>query len=139
MEASKTALALAMLAALTIAPPAWTMAPKEAEVMEMDFSHVTSRAKAQALARRGDLTKILYFPKRFGGENVKENTGYVPPGTQMALDFAHDRISGLIDLKSIDRMVVEPQYRGKSVVPSAIVYICSGEGEATITMTINIW
>ncbi|WP_017669686.1 hypothetical protein [Blastomonas sp. AAP53] len=133
------ALALAMLAALAFALPAWTMAPKEAQAMEMDFSHVTSRAQAQALARRGELTKILYFPKRFGGENVKENTGYVPPGTQVALDFAHDRISGLIDLKSINRMIVEPKYRGKSVVPSAIVYICSGEGEGTITMTINIW
>ena len=39
----------------------------------------------------------------------------------------------------INRMVVEPKYRGKSVVPSAIVYICSGEGEGKITMTINVW
>lgn len=135
----KIALALALSAALVMTPSAWTMAPKESQAMPMDFSHVTSRAKAQALARRGELTKILYFPRRFGGENIPENTGYVPPGTQVALDFAYDRISGLIDLKSINRMVVEPKYRGRSVVPTAIVYICSGEGERTITMTINIW
>lgn len=135
----KTALALALSAASMNAPRAWTMAPGESQALEMDFSHVTSRAKAVALVKRGELVKVLHFPKRFGGPNVKENTGYVPPGTQVALDFAHDRISGLIELKSINRMVVEPQYRGKSVVPSAIVYICSGEGEETITMTINVW
>lgn len=135
----KIALALAIFATPMIPSPAWAMAPGESQAMEMDFSHVTSRAKAEALVKRGELVKVLHFPKRFGGPNVKENTGYVPPGTQVALDFAHDRISGLIELKSINRMVVEPQYRGKSVVPSAIVYICSGEGEGTITMTINVW
>ena len=107
--------------------------------MQMNFSQVTSRAKAEALVKRGDLMKILLFPKRFGGQKVKESTGYVPPGTQVALDFAHDRISGLIDLNAINRMVVEPQYRGKSIVPTAIVYICSSQGEGTITMTVNIW
>lgn len=107
--------------------------------MQKNFSQVTSRAKAEALVKRGDLMKILLFPKRFGGQKVKENTGYVPPGTQVALDLAHDRISGLIDLNAINRMVVEPQYRGKSIVPTAIVYICSSQGEGTITMTVKIW
>ncbi len=107
--------------------------------MPMDFSHVTSRAQAEALVKRGDLVRIRFYPKRFGGRGDPENIGYVPPGALMMIDFANDRVSGLIDLKAIDRLVVEPKYRGKSIVPVQIVYICSGEGEATIDMTLNIW
>jgi hypothetical protein len=105
----------------------------------MDFSHVTTHAQAEALVRRGELIRIRPFPERFGGPATPENSAYVPAGTEVALDFAHDRISGLIDLKSVDRMVVKPRYRGKSVVPAAITYICSGKGKGSITMTIDIW
>lgn len=107
--------------------------------MQPDFSHVTSRAKAEALVKRGELVRIRLFPKRFGGPADKENIGYVPPGALMAIDFANDRVSGLIDLKAIDRMVVEPKFRGKSIVPVQIVYICSGQGEGTIEMKLDIW
>jgi hypothetical protein len=135
----KIALALALSAASVMTPPAWTMAPKDSQAMPMDFSHVTSRAQAEALVKRGELVRIRFFPKRFGGRADRENIGYVPPGALMMIDFANDRVSGLIDLKAIDRLVVEPEYRGKSIVPVRIVYICSGEGEATIDMTLNIW
>ncbi|WP_162892428.1 hypothetical protein [Blastomonas fulva] len=139
MRRIKIALALALSAASVMTPPAWTMAPKDSQAMPMDFSHVTSRAQAEALVKRGELVRIRFFPKRFGGRGDRENIGYVPPGALMMIDFANDRVSGLIDLKAIDRLVVEPKYRGKSIVPVQIVYICSGEGEATIDMTLNIW
>lgn len=134
----KAALALALFAAPMIAAPAWTIAPKS-QAMQPDFSHVTSRAKAEALVKRGELVRIRLFPKRFGGPADKENIGYVPPGALMMIDFANDRVSGLVELKAIDRLVVEPKYRGRSIVPVQMVYICSGEGEATIDMTLNIW
>lgn len=135
----KTALALALSTASVTTQHAWTMAPKDSQAMPMDFSHVTSRAQAEALVKRGELVRIRFFPKRFGGRADRENIGYVPPGALMMIDFANDRVSGLIDLKAIDRLVVEPKYRGKSIVPVQIVYICSGEGEATIDMKMNIW
>ncbi|MFN3819357.1 hypothetical protein [Blastomonas sp.] len=120
-------------------PPAWTMAPEDTKAMRMDFSHVTSRAQAEALVKSGELVRIRFYPKRFGGRGDKENSGYVPPGALMMIDFANDRVSGLLELKAIDRLAVEPKYRGKSIVPVRILYICSGEGEATIEMKMNIW
>lgn len=134
-----------LIAAAIVMPSALTASATErpgrqdSGEREMDFSHVTSHAQAEALVRRGDLIRVRPFPKRFGGPATPENSVYVPAGTEVALDFAHDRISGLIDLKSIDRMVVKPRYRGKSVVPVAITYICKGKGKGSITMTIDIW
>lgn len=139
MGAIKTACALAVSAVLVMTQPAWTMAPGESQAMRLNFSHVTSRAQAEALVKRGELVRIRLYPKRFGGRGDKENIGYVPPDAPMMIDFANDRVSGLIDLKAIDRLVVEPKYRGKSIVPVQIVYICSGMGEGTIEMTLNIW
>lgn len=139
MRLGKTALALAISVGLMIAPPGWAMAPKDSQVSHMDFSHVTSRAEAEALVKRGELVRIRFYPKRFGGRGDKENIGYVPPGALMMIDFANDRVSGLLELKAIDRLAVEPKYRGKSIVPVRIVYICSGEGEGTIEMKMDIW
>ncbi len=135
-----TVLALVVLATpMIVAQTAWTMAPEESQAMPMDFSHVTSRAQAEGLVKRGELVRIRFFPKRFGGRGDKENIGYVPPDALMMIDFANDRVSGLLELGAIDRLVVEPKYRGKSIVPVRIVYICSGKGEGTIDMTLNIW
>ncbi|WAC22466.1 hypothetical protein [Blastomonas sp. SL216] len=142
---ARLALMRAMLAAAIIALPADLAAGSAAtgpgdKAMPMDFSHVTSREKAAALARRGELVKIRLLPKRFGGPDAPENTSYVPAGTEVALDFAHDRISGLVELKAIDRMTIKPEYRGKSKVPVAITYICHGAGDKPpITITVNIW
>jgi hypothetical protein len=133
------ALASAMLVPDTASGLVADAAPK-AEARPMDFSHVTSRALADALVKRGELVKIWLYPKRFGGPNDKYNIGYVPAGTEVALDFAHDRISGLIDLKAIDRMTVKPEYRGKSKVLTAITYVCHGAPDKPpITISIDIW
>lgn len=139
MRPIRAALALAILGATMIAPPAWTLAPQDSQASHMNFSHVTTRAQAEALVKSGELVRIRLFPKRFGGRGDKENIGYVPPGALMMIDFANDRVSGLLELKAIDRLAVEPKYRGKSIVPVRIVYICSGEGEGTIEMKMNIW
>jgi len=106
----------------------------------MDFSHVSSRAKAEALVKRGELVKIWLYPKRFGGPNDRYNIGYVPAGTEVALNFAYDRISGLIELKAVDRMTVKPEYRGRSKVLSGITYVCHGAPDKPpITISIDIW
>lgn len=132
------AMLLATLSASLLAD-ANAMAPG-AEAVPMDFSHVTSRAKADALVKRGELVKILLYPRRFGGPNDRYNIGYVPAGTEVALDFAHDRISGLIELKAIDRMTVKPEYRAKSKVLTAITYVCHDAADKPpITITIDIW
>ncbi len=145
MRHVRLALLRAMLAAAMIALPADLAAGSAAtapgdKAMPMDFSHVTSRARAEALVKRGELVKIRLLPKRFGGPNAPENTSYVPAGTEVALDFAHDRIAGLVDIKAVDRMTIKPEYRGKSKVPAAITYICHGAADKPpITITVNIW
>ncbi len=106
MVDTRSVLLVALLACtMQVCTAAPTPAPN-AEAKPMDFSHVTSRAQADALVKRGELVKIWLFPKRFGGPEVRENVGYVPAGTEVALDFAHDRISGLIELKAVDRMKI---------------------------------
>lgn len=144
MAHGRSVLLLALLAWAGMAG-AWAAAPTdaaapEAEARPMDFSHVTSRAKADELVKRGELVKIWLYPKRFGGPNDRYNIGYVPAGTEVALDFAYDRISGLIELKAVDRMTVEPQYRGRSKVLSGITYVCHGAPDKPpITISIDIW
>lgn len=132
-------LACAGMAGPAVSPPAAATAPG-AEAKPMDFTHVTSRAKAEALVKRGELVKIWLYPKRFGGPNDRYNIGYVPAGTEVALDFAYDRISGLIELKAVDRMTVKPEYRGRSKVLSGITYVCHGAPDKPpITISIDIW
>jgi len=140
MVDTRSVLLVALLACtMQVCTAAPTPAPN-AEAKPMDFSHVTSRAQADALVKRGELVKIWLFPKRFGGPEVRENVGYVPAGTEVALDFAHDRISGLIELKADDRMTVKPEYRGKSKVLKAITYVCHGAPDKPpITISIDIW
>jgi hypothetical protein len=132
-------LAAAAFAALMVATPAWSVVPSAPLDEQVDFSKVTSRAKAEALVKRGELVKIRFVPERFGGPGDIENTGYVPPGALYALNFAYDRISGLIKIKSITGLVVDLDYRGKSIVPSRIVYTGTGKGEDTIEFKVHIW
>lgn len=128
------------IAACPAAPTAAAAAAATAEAKPMDFSHVTSRARADELVKRGELVKIWLYPKRFGGPNDRHNIGYVPAGTEVALDFAYDRISGLIELKAVDRMTVKPEYRGRSKVLSGITYVCHGaQDKPPITISIDIW
>lgn len=137
-----TAIALALSTAQLAGPRAEALEQRRRSgEREMDFSHVTSRARADELVKRGELVKIWMFPRRFGGPRERMNVGYVPAGTEVALNFAHDRISGLIELGSIDGMTIEPQYRGKSVVLSAITYICKSTrpGTGEIKISIDIW
>lgn len=141
MGVKQAVAAFALAAGLMLAPPAWTVAPKDPQAMQTDFSHVTSRAKAASLAKHGALVKIRYVPERFGGEDIRENTGYVPPGALNSLEDVYDRISKLVEHKHITGLVVDIDYRGKSVVPSRIVYIGKGgqTGLDTIKFDVEIW
>lgn len=137
------ALRIALAAALLAFLAAWALhgtSSTGSEGRPMDFAHVTSRTQADELVKRGELVKIWLYPKRFGGPNDRYNIGYVPAGTERALDFAHDRISGLIELEAIDRMTVKPEYRGRSKVLSGITYVCHGAPDKPpITISIDIW
>lgn len=112
----------------------------KARVVAPDLSKVTSRSAAKALATKGVLTKILFFPAELGGEDVKENVGYI------TLEASADReriIAKLSKLRSegrIDNLTVVPEYKGLSFVPSKIVFRTAlGQKPGTFNPIIVIW
>ncbi|MEY8022165.1 hypothetical protein AB8P51_15105 [Muriicola sp. SD30] len=102
-----------------------------------DFSDIDSIEKAVALYEKGVLSKIYMMPLEFGGEDIPANTLYVP-------EFVHEFKEGF------DRMVeklleegkrisldANPEYKGRSFIPSKLKLEVSGDTE--FSETINIW
>jgi len=105
-----------------------------------DYSHITSREAAEALAAKGQLFKVLLFPEEFGGESTAMNVVYVPAG----IPEEKDRITGTLvrffEEGLIDRLTVTPEYKGKSVVPSRIVFEATySSRDSRFEPVIDIW
>jgi hypothetical protein len=105
-----------------------------------DFSNVKSRDEVERLAAEGRLQKAFLFPIELGGQDVEQNVVYLPPEAVEAqrlivgtlTRFAHDGL--------IDKLNVEPQFRGESLVPSRIIYHAShSQKPGGIEPTIEIW
>jgi hypothetical protein len=112
----------------------------EPEENKLDFSEIDSREVAEQLVKEGLLFKILLFPAEFGGKNITQNTAYVPAGipeikeklTETLIKYAQDGL--------IDKLTVEPAYKGSSFVPSKIVMKAShSEKTSEFVPTIEIW
>ncbi len=102
-----------------------------------DFSGIDSNEKAIALFEKGELSKIYLMPLEFGGEDIDVNTLYVPEFVQV-FKKQFDKIVEdlLIDGKRLSYSA-EPEYKGKSFVPSKLTIVVTGDSE--FTETINIW
>ncbi|WP_316364378.1 hypothetical protein [Candidatus Thiodiazotropha sp. CDECU1] len=73
-----------------------------------DFTNVDSREKAIKLVGEGKLVPLLLFPAEFGGEEIPQNTVYVPPETK---DIQAQIIGTLIKFVEdglIDNLKAEP-------------------------------
>ena len=101
-----------------------------------DFSGIDSNIKAIALFEKGELSKIYLMPLEFGGEDIDVNTVYVPEFVQV-FKKQFDKIVEdlLIDGKRLSYSA-EPEYKGKSFVPSKLTIVVSGDSEFTETITI---
>ena len=99
---------------------------------DMDFSHVDSLDKAMALAEEGKLFKILLFPAEFGGQDVPPNVVYVPAGIPEIKDQITGTLIRFVNEGLIDNLVVNPEYKGNSFVPSRIVMQTSQSGDDRI-------
>jgi hypothetical protein len=86
----------------------------------LDFSEITSREKAEALYSQGKLEKILLFPSELGGENVPENTTFVPLGISDIKNQVTGTLVRFLEEGTINKLTVEPEYKGKSFIPSKI-------------------
>ncbi len=86
-----------------------------------DFSHINSRAKAEAAVQRGELEKLLVLPLEFGGEDSPHNVLYVPCGVaDMKAGIDQNVITPLVRAGKVTNYEAIPEYRGKSFVPMAI-------------------
>src|SRR5215831_13994341 len=90
------------------------------EGISLDFSDVDSLEKAQALYHAGKLEPLFLFPLEFGGEEVPENTLYVPPGIAAIKKRIDGMIANLVKEGAITQYVAEPEYKGDSFIPSKI-------------------
>jgi hypothetical protein len=103
-----------------------------------DFSAVDSREKAEELFRRGELAKLFMMPLEFGGDDIPENTLYVPP---WVVDQKAEIDNNVVRPLAMDGHAVEykvrPEYQGRSFIPIAIRIRVSNPGE--LDATINIW
>ena len=103
-----------------------------------DFSDVDSQAKAAALFRRGELEKLLLLPELFGGEDIPDNTIYVPVGVAAVKAGIDENVIGPLAAEGkVTRYTAEPEYQGTCFIPIAITITASDPGE--FTTTINIW
>jgi hypothetical protein len=106
----------------------------------LDFSHVTSREKAEQLASEGKLFKILLFPAQFGGKDIPHNTVYVPPGIPEIKAKLDGTLVRYTEEGLINKLKVEPAYKGNSFVPSKIAIKAShSEKQGSFNPTIEIW
>lgn len=107
---------------------------------QLDFSQVDSREKAEALAEKGELFKILLFPAEFGGQDVPPNTVYVPAGIPEIKDQITQTLIRFVEEGLIDNLSVSPEYKGNSFVPARIVMETSHSGKpGEFNPTIEIW
>jgi hypothetical protein len=103
-----------------------------------DFSHVDSRAKAEALFDEGTLEKLYMMPLEYGGEDIPLNVLYVPIGVaaiKSGIDL--NTIGPLAEAGTVSEYKAEPRYQGNSFVPSAIKITAWNPGQ--FSATINIW
>ena len=108
--------------------------------VKLDYSDIDSREKAIEAVNNGGLYSILMFPEVFGGEDVDENTLYVPPGIPEVQNKIIGTILRFVEEGLVDGMRVIPEYKGKSVIPTKIVIETTTEGKAgKFNQSIDIW
>lgn len=105
-----------------------------------DFSGVTSVAAAKRLAKTGALVPVFVFPVELGGPDEPMNIVYVPPAIRYTMTKVIGTLRRFTEEGLIDHMSVEPDYRGASVVPTALHYHAASHGKpGSIEPTIKIW
>lgn len=102
-----------------------------------DFSDIDSIEKAVALYEKGVLSKIYLMPLEFGGEDIPANTLYVPEFVQEFKKGFDRMVERLLEEGKRISLDANPEYKGKSFIPSKLTLEVFGDSE--FTETINIW
>ncbi|MDB5804419.1 MAG: hypothetical protein JWN73_1741 [Betaproteobacteria bacterium] len=105
-----------------------------------DFSSVTTPAKAAALSDTGKLKRMLLVPVALGGEDADTNAAYVPPAVVVVQERLNETLRRYLSEGRIDNLSVDPEYKGKSLVPTRIRVSARKDGRAgEFTTVIGIW
>lgn len=120
------------MAPLAVAGPIAAAAP--------DFSAVTTKAAAERLVRAGQLVEITLFPTELGGPEEPRNLSYITPEAAFVRSLVIGTLSRFFEDDVIDTLEVEPDYKGRSIVPSSIRMIATHSGqEGHFATTIDVW
>lgn len=107
---------------------------------KLDFSDITSREKAEALFAQGKVEKITLFPREFGGQETPLNTVFVPIGVGDAKNKVTGMLVRYVSDGLINKLVVEPEYKGDSFIPSRIkMRAWHTEQKGEFTPSIEVW
>jgi len=108
--------------------------------MAPDFSTVTTRAAAGKLVRKRQLVRIHFFPTELGGPKTKVNTGYVTPQAAASHALLIEMLSAYVERGRLDRLLIQPEYKGTSIVPTRIrVKASHSQGGDSFERAIEIW
>jgi len=131
---------MSILPSLLLAIPAAVVAAGPVAAERPDFSAVTSVAAAKKLVASGNLVEILVFPAELGGPRDKENIVYIPPAVVEGRAVAIRALQRMARDGSINKMEVEPDYRGDSIVPTRLrMTAWHTNGNGRFEVEIEIW
>lgn len=103
----------------------------------LNFKEINSRGKAEKLLKKGVLGKLYLFPLQFGGDDAPQNIVYVPQVTIELKARYDEMVFKLLNEGRVNHYSASPTYKGKSLIPSAIKIVASGESE--LKEVIHIW
>jgi hypothetical protein len=128
--------------AVLLAAPAFVpfAAAQEAIPGAPDFSAVTTKRAAQQLVREGRLVRISLFPTELGGPDNPANVSFITPEAAEVREMVIGTLGRYLEQDLIDRLNVQPDYRGDSIVPSRITMSASHSArEGSIDLEIDVW
>lgn len=79
------------------------------------------------------------MPLRFNGQQIPQNTLYVPPFVVELKDRYDEMVEDLLRQEKVNGYRCNPEYRGNSFVPCSLNIVASKDGKPIFTETINIW
>jgi hypothetical protein len=110
---------------------------KKSNQIKPDFSDIDSNEKAIELFNKRQLAKVYLMPLEFGGQDGPMNYLFVPEFVvelKSRFDLMIEKL--LIEGKKLGYSA-EPEYKGKSFIPSKLNITVTGE--VKFKETIEIW
>lgn len=106
---------------------------------QINFEEVDSIIKAKEECKNGNLEILYLMSPMFGGAEDDSNILYVPIGIAKIKDGYDNIIADLLEQGKVQSYKCEPEYKGKSCVPSKITITSGKDGEDVFKEIINIW